>query len=456
MKKATAFIFIIMILTLQACSGGKGADQSTTPDEQKIEYNLNISISGNGAVDPSGNSSYIKNTSIVLNAIPAEGWQFDHWSGDITGNINPLTITMDNGKNIIAVFSVINSNPTQPAESLDIEQSKTVLYASYAGIGYMNKDDSDDDELLYQIMFRDINDLAGKYVSNAILYFLLNWNKDSFDYSFQGSTAHFETVSGQIFDVINPNTEIHFIISADISGKVTNNGVEYTGGSSNDLVIEGIILGAANFQGTTVTIKSFTVTAGNTLKAIYLSPSNRTVKYNNLEISYFLNPNTVNCFLLPQGGMTSQNKPDKTSDTTPDLRHYSINGGFSINEENYYFDMVYSQFDMKKINPLSSTLYISMKGKVSTPGINGYAEINVPCFDAMKNYLTDESGLYALVFDNIKDSIARNSAGLITSGSMELSPLYLSVLAIFNSNGSVSLSNTDIISSWQDTLDPLK
>jgi hypothetical protein len=465
MKKVIICIFTITIFLLQACSGGSSGstdvEQVQTPDDTPVDplvkYTLNISIiSGNGTVNPSGSSPYSKNTDVVITATPAEGWQFDHWSGDASGNENPLTITMGEDKNISAVFTLINTDPVQPSENIDIEQSKAVLYAAYAGIGYMDKDDKNDDELLYRVMFRDINDLAGNYVANAILYFIINWNKDSFDYTVQGSKAHFETLSGKILDLINPNAEIHFKISASISSKVTSNEVEYSGSNSNDLVIEGIILGAAKFQGATVTIKSFTVTAGNTLKAVYSSPSKRTVKYSNLKISYFLNQNAVNCFLLPDGGLTSQNQSETKKDTTPDLRHYSINGGFNIDEGNYFFDMTYSQIDMKKINPLSSTLYISMKGKVSTPGINGYAEINVPCFDAMKSYLTDESGLYILVIDNIKDAITKNSYGVFTSGTMTLDGKSSSTEAVFNSNGSVNIGNAVTVNSWQYSLDPLK
>jgi hypothetical protein len=462
MRKVIIYIITITIFLLQACSGGSSGskDVEQTPDDTTIDplvkYTLNVSIlSGNGNVDPSGISSCSKNSNIIITATPAGGWQFDHWSGDVSGNENPLTIKMNGEKNISAVFTLINTDPIQPSDNIDIEQSKAVLYAAYAGIGYMDKDDKNDDELLYRVMFRDINDLAGNYVSSAIVYFFINWNKDSFDYTFQGSKAHFETLSGKILDLINPNAEIHFKISADISGKVTNNEVEYSGNNSDDLVIEGIILGSAEFQGTTVTIKSFIVTTGNTLKAIYSSPSKKTVKYNNLKISYFLNQNAVNCFLLPDGGLTSQNS-ETEKDTTPDLRHYGISGGFNVDEGTYYFDMTYSQFDMKKINPLSSDLYISMKGKVSTPGINGYAMINVPCFDAMKSYLTDESGLYILVFDNIKDSIARNSDGVFTSGTMTLEAKSSNTDTVFSSNGSVNIGNAVTVNSWQDSLDPLK
>ncbi|CAA0243399.1 T9SS type A sorting domain-containing protein [Tenacibaculum maritimum] len=44
------------------------------------------------------------NTEITLNANPNNGYEFVEWTGDVTGNTNPLKITLDSDKNITAVF----------------------------------------------------------------------------------------------------------------------------------------------------------------------------------------------------------------------------------------------------------------------------------------------------------------------------------------------------------------
>ncbi|TVQ07938.1 MAG: hypothetical protein EA364_16035, partial [Balneolaceae bacterium] len=41
---------------------------------------------------------------VRLTAQPAEGWVFDRWEGDLTGNQNPETIVVDEEKNVTAVF----------------------------------------------------------------------------------------------------------------------------------------------------------------------------------------------------------------------------------------------------------------------------------------------------------------------------------------------------------------
>jgi endo-1,4-beta-xylanase len=50
------------------------------------------------------NAGYTPNTTVQLIPQAADGWKFDRWSGDVTGNLSPLTITMDANKSITAKF----------------------------------------------------------------------------------------------------------------------------------------------------------------------------------------------------------------------------------------------------------------------------------------------------------------------------------------------------------------
>jgi uncharacterized repeat protein (TIGR02543 family) len=69
-------------------------------------YTLTIIVEGSGTVikDPD-QPTYAYGQIVNLTAIPATGWSFNHWTGDLTGNQNPATITIDNNKNVIANFS---------------------------------------------------------------------------------------------------------------------------------------------------------------------------------------------------------------------------------------------------------------------------------------------------------------------------------------------------------------
>ncbi len=63
-------------------------------------------------VDQDASSSYpvtytFKNgTNIRLEAVPAFGYRFNSWSGDLSGTDNPINIVIDCSKNIVANFSV--------------------------------------------------------------------------------------------------------------------------------------------------------------------------------------------------------------------------------------------------------------------------------------------------------------------------------------------------------------
>ena len=44
---------------------------------------------------------------VILEAVPAPGYQFDGWTGDITSEDNPLTLAMDCSKFVTANFFLI-------------------------------------------------------------------------------------------------------------------------------------------------------------------------------------------------------------------------------------------------------------------------------------------------------------------------------------------------------------
>jgi len=72
------------------------------------QYTLTITIEGQGNVtkDPD-QDTYTYGQNVNLTAIPDTGWNFDHWTGNLTGSVNPTTITIDGNTSVIANFSQI-------------------------------------------------------------------------------------------------------------------------------------------------------------------------------------------------------------------------------------------------------------------------------------------------------------------------------------------------------------
>ena len=66
---------------------------------------LTIMSSSGGSTNPaSGEYLYDLGTEVIITAIPDDYYRFNHWSGDVSGTANPITITMSSDVSITANF----------------------------------------------------------------------------------------------------------------------------------------------------------------------------------------------------------------------------------------------------------------------------------------------------------------------------------------------------------------
>ena len=91
-------------------------DQEVTAHFAIKTYDLSVDEDGQGEVeiDPD-EDEYDHSTYVNLEAIPEEGWEFVEWTGDYGGEDEVITITMDEDKEVTAVFEEI------PAYELTVE-----------------------------------------------------------------------------------------------------------------------------------------------------------------------------------------------------------------------------------------------------------------------------------------------------------------------------------------------
>jgi hypothetical protein len=77
------------------------------------QYTLTINIVGQGSValNPPG-GVYDAGTVVTLTATADSGWQFDNWSGDLSGSTNPTTIIMNSNKTVTVTFSEVGTTGT--------------------------------------------------------------------------------------------------------------------------------------------------------------------------------------------------------------------------------------------------------------------------------------------------------------------------------------------------------
>ncbi len=76
---------------------------SVPTDASPLETSASPAQGGSITRDPPS-GCYANGTRVMLTATPSSGYRFAGWSGDAKGNVNPLAITMDSDKNIIANF----------------------------------------------------------------------------------------------------------------------------------------------------------------------------------------------------------------------------------------------------------------------------------------------------------------------------------------------------------------
>lgn len=88
--------------------GDKSVTASFTPVVPNT-YTLNTPSSVGGTIGRNPDKpAYQSGEVVTLTAVPANGYQFDGWNGDVTGMESPIQITMDSNKSVGATFLPIS------------------------------------------------------------------------------------------------------------------------------------------------------------------------------------------------------------------------------------------------------------------------------------------------------------------------------------------------------------
>ncbi|WP_162054270.1 InlB B-repeat-containing protein [Pontibacter pamirensis] len=125
--------------------------------DQHTGYNLAVSVSGSGTVIKNPDqTTYSPGTSVSLTATAASGYAFSGWSGDASGTVNPLSVTMDGNKSITASFTP--TNPGSLAMLLFTPTSTTVnLPSGQQKELKVNLNNSDEDPVVVQLTATEEN-----------------------------------------------------------------------------------------------------------------------------------------------------------------------------------------------------------------------------------------------------------------------------------------------------------
>ena len=90
------------------------------------EYELTINAEEGGTTNPEpGTYTYYEGEEVTVEAIPDEGWEFVEWTGDHESEDAEITVTMDDDKEITAVFEEEPEPPEEYDLTIEIEGEGT-------------------------------------------------------------------------------------------------------------------------------------------------------------------------------------------------------------------------------------------------------------------------------------------------------------------------------------------
>ena len=82
-----------------------GGDYSITAEFIRLTSQLIINTRGEGHTMPAaGAHIYDRGARVEITAYPAAGYRFAGWTGDISGSLNPVAVTLDEDRTVTAVF----------------------------------------------------------------------------------------------------------------------------------------------------------------------------------------------------------------------------------------------------------------------------------------------------------------------------------------------------------------
>jgi NOL1/NOP2/fmu family ribosome biogenesis protein len=111
-----------------------------------IGYTLNVTANHGSVVKTPNQATYNSGTNVQLKATAAAGYVFSSWSGDASGSTNPLVVTMNANKNIVANFvsigytlkvTAINGTVVNTPNQATYNSGSTVQLKATPNTGYV-------------------------------------------------------------------------------------------------------------------------------------------------------------------------------------------------------------------------------------------------------------------------------------------------------------------------------
>ena len=129
-------VLLCASLVLMFSCAAKDRISSPTSSNTTTTYTLTVVVNPQGAgsvtISPtSSDGKYAAGTQVTLVASANTGYTFSNWSGDVTGTTNPITITMNSNKVVVANFTQSGGSGGSSGSAT------TVIFADSGAIGFV-------------------------------------------------------------------------------------------------------------------------------------------------------------------------------------------------------------------------------------------------------------------------------------------------------------------------------
>ena len=205
------------------------ADKTVTANFALEEYTLDINIVGQGVVIRLPDlPTYHYGDGVLLTAIPADGYEFAGWSGDLADGANPQTVTMNGNKTVTATFEQYVPMPL----GVDGTASSGTGVATASSVSFAHTTGTGSDRLMLvgvswncgstnrTISSVTFTPSGGSAINLTEVITQLGYNSSNPRYS-------------AIYRLLNPPKHVAGTVTVTFSGAVSN----------------GIVAGAVNFAG---------------------------------------------------------------------------------------------------------------------------------------------------------------------------------------------------------------